>query len=170
MRRQKKTRTREHIIASQSVAHLESFVFACGFTAERVVHDYGYDLNIYTYDPQGGIENGNIYVQLKATDHLTVLADGKTITQTMDSADILFWLGEIMPVILVVYDALNKEAYWLYVQESVVPARPLFIPAGQSSVTLRLSKENIVNEKAVERFRELKNAVLAQKGAIQHNG
>lgn len=170
MRGQRKTRTREHIIASQSVAHVERFVFACGFTAERVVHDYGYDLNIYTYDPQGGIENGNIYVQVKATDHLTVLADGKTITQTTDSADILFWLGEIMPVVLVVYDALNKEAYWLYIQEAFASFRPLLNPMSQSSVTLRLSKENIVDEKAVEQFREIKNAILAQKGAIQYNG
>ena len=170
MRRQKKTRTREHIIASQSVAHVESFVFASGFTAERVQHDYGYDLNIYTYDAQGGTENGNIYVQLKATDSLTVLADNKTVTQVVDNADIQFWSGELMPVILVVYDAQRMESYWLYVQRALASLAPFSNPINRNTVTMRLSKSDMIGEQTMEQWRGFKNAILAQKGAISHGG
>ena len=45
---QRKTRTREHVIASQSVAHVEKHIAAAGYTAERFLNDYGYDLSLYT--------------------------------------------------------------------------------------------------------------------------
>jgi hypothetical protein len=41
---QRKTRTREHVIADLAVNHVERQVLLCGFTLERIVHDYGLDL------------------------------------------------------------------------------------------------------------------------------
>lgn len=167
----RKTRTREHVIASQSVAHVERLIFARGFTAERIVHDYGYDLNLYTYDDVGGIENGNILIQLKATDHLTILQDGETISLAVDWADVAFWQNETMPVILIVYDARREEAYWLYVQEAVENSPRLQNPAGRSKIRLHLSKNNVVGDAAIERFREFKHIVLSQgKRHIKHYG
>ena len=167
----RKTRTREHVIASQSVAHVEKFIFGRGYTAERVVHDYGYDLNLYTYDANGGVENGNIWIQLKATDNLTVLRDGRTISLAVDWADAAFWQNEIMPVILIVYDALRDEAYWLYVQETIENSPPLQRAKRGSKVRLHLSKDNVVSEEAIERFRRMKQIVQEQlEGKIRHYG
>jgi len=167
----RKTRTREHVIASQSVAHVEKFIFGCGFTAERVVHDYGYDLNLYTYDANGGVENGNIWLQLKATDHMTVLRDGKTISVTVDQADVTFWQNETMPVILIVYDARREEAYWLYVQEAVENSNLSQKAKGRSKIRLHLNKDNVVNEAAIERFQKMKQNVQKQlEGKVKHYG
>jgi hypothetical protein len=47
---------------------------------DRVWHDYGIDLYVYAHGEDGGIENGNILVQAKATDRLRVLADQRTIS------------------------------------------------------------------------------------------
>ena len=59
-----KRRTREHVIADLSVNHVERFVLLCGHTVERVLHDYGIDLLLYTYDGNGESENDTIYIQL----------------------------------------------------------------------------------------------------------
>jgi len=52
------------------VNHIEYYAIKCGFSVERIASDYGYDLQIYTYDENGEFENGTIYVQLKATDFI----------------------------------------------------------------------------------------------------
>jgi Domain of unknown function (DUF4365) len=58
-----------------------------------------------TYDRNGEVENGEVLYQLKATDRLKRTADGQTILFRVARADLRSWLGEPMPVILVVYDA-----------------------------------------------------------------
>ena len=169
--RARKTRTREHVIAGQSVAHVEKFIFGCGYTAERVIHDYGYDLNLYTYDASGGVENGNIWIQLKATDNPTVLRDGRTISVAVDRTDLAFWQTEIMPVILIVYDARQEEAYWLYVQEALEASHLLSKAQGRGKTRLHLPKDNVVNEAAIERFRRMKQIVQEQlEGNVKHYG
>ncbi len=112
----KKKRPRKHIIADLSVNHVERYVFLCGYSVERVEYDYGFDLIIFTYDVDGKIENGQIYVQLKATDSLRILADRETITFSVKCSDLELWLQEPMPCILIVYDAQMDIAYWLYLQ------------------------------------------------------
>jgi hypothetical protein len=64
----RKKRTREHLIADLSVHHVEGHILRCGFTAERVVHDYGADLYMTTYAASGEVENDFVLFQLKATD------------------------------------------------------------------------------------------------------
>ncbi|BAZ08938.1 hypothetical protein NIES4071_07440 [Calothrix sp. NIES-4071] len=84
----RKKRPREHIIADLSVNYVERYVFLCGYSVERIEHDYGYDLVIFTYNAEGEIENGQIYIQLKATDSLSLLADQKTISFTLARSDL----------------------------------------------------------------------------------
>src|SRR5262249_54094421 len=49
-----KTRTREHIVADLAVNHVERQVLLCGYTVERIAHDYGLDLILFTYTAAGG--------------------------------------------------------------------------------------------------------------------
>ena len=58
---------------------MERYALLCGYSVERRVHDYGIDLVILTYDPQGNVENGEILVQLKATDHPRWISQGGTL-------------------------------------------------------------------------------------------
>ena len=100
-----KTRTRAHVLADLSINHVERQVLLCGFSVNRVQHDYGYDLTMATYrDDTGEFEPGNVYIQVKATDRLPRHADGRTIPWRVSRRDLKLWLAERYPVILVVYD------------------------------------------------------------------
>src|SRR5437016_12354570 len=96
----KKKRTRQHVIADLSANHVERQALLCGYSVERRVHDYGIDLVILTYDAQGNVENGEILVQLKATDHPRLLSKGRYIACRIKRADLRTWLHEPWPVIL----------------------------------------------------------------------
>jgi hypothetical protein len=89
-----KTRTRQHVIADLAVNHLERQVLLLGYTAQRIQHDYGYDLTITTYDVRGQTEGGVSFVQIKATDNLPLLKDGKTISWPVSRRDLKLWLNE----------------------------------------------------------------------------
>lgn len=41
----KKKRPREHIIADLSVNYVKRWVFLCGYSVERIEHDYGFDFS-----------------------------------------------------------------------------------------------------------------------------
>src|SRR5439155_4082722 len=102
---ERKRRTREHVIADLSANYVEKQALLCGFSVERVRHDYGLDLILFTYDPQGEVESGEIFLQLKATDRVQLVAKGKFIAYRLERTDLHSWLSQFLPVILVVYDA-----------------------------------------------------------------
>ncbi|NER37951.1 MAG: DUF4365 domain-containing protein [Oscillatoria sp. SIO1A7] len=166
----KKKRTRQHIIADLCVNHVERYVLLCGYSAERVEHDYGFDLVISTYDVNGEIENGYIYAQLKATDSLRVLADGETISFTLGRSDLELWLGEPMPSILIVYDAQQDVGYWLYLQAYFENLANFDLAGVGDTVTVNISKKNTVNSAAIAKFAIYKNNIIMQiKGVIRHD-
>src|SRR5947209_6764442 len=112
----RKRRTRQHVIAAQSVNHVERFVVDAGHTAQRVEYDYGYDLLVSTFDEDGYEEPGLIYLQLKATDTIETSSSGAEVVFDLAVADYNLWITETMPVLLVVFDAQKRQAWWLYVQ------------------------------------------------------
>jgi hypothetical protein len=59
-------RTRSHQIADLAVNHVERIVLLAGFSAQRIVHDYGVDLLVTTYRRNGEVEGGYLYFQCKA--------------------------------------------------------------------------------------------------------
>jgi hypothetical protein len=153
-----KTRTREHIIADLSINHVERQILLCGCSVERVHHDYGYDLTMTSFNAQGEIEAGIVYFQVKATDNLPLLADGKTISWVVSRRDLLLWLGEDFPVILVVYDAKRERGYWLHTQGYFgrYPHADLFL-AGQT-INVHLPVTRRLNRRSVRRIIQNKNA------------
>ena len=167
---QRKTRTREHVIADLAINYVERQVLLCGFSVERVVHDYGIDLQMFTYNSQGEVEGGWVLMQVKATDHLRLLADGKTLALALDRADLQLWLREPDPVILVVYDAAGDRAFWLYVQAYFEVKRPINLFTAPGRVTVRIPTSNRLNQRAVQRFADYRNQVQAQiEGRIRHH-
>jgi hypothetical protein len=166
----KKTRTREHILADLSINYAERFVLLCGFSAERVSHDYGYDLIVVTYNDSGEVENGQIYVQIKATDRLKLSRDGKTISVRVSRRDLAHWLREPYPVILIVYDGRNDLAFWLYVQAYFEsrPSREMF---SSEEVAIRIPASQRLNRRAVKKLARYKDRILEQVGGwIHHHG
>jgi hypothetical protein len=151
----RKRRTREHIIADLSVNYVERQVLLCGYTMERIIHDYGMDLILFTYNDNGEVEVGEIFFQLKATEKLKILADGKTFAFRIESADLRYWLRHPMPVILVVYDAIKDKAYWLYVQ-AYCRKHGIGTNTTKKDVTFQLSLANRLTPKAVKKMSDFK--------------
>ena len=162
----RKRRTRQHVIADLSVNHVERHVLLSGFTVERLVHDYGVDLMLTTYDDDGQVENGRVLLQLKATDHLRVLADGQTVSVTVARADLEAWLREPLPVILVIYDAQADVAYWLYLQPYFEGQPGFALSRVGRTVTVRVPMTNRIDRISVRRFRRFRDGVLARFGGV----
>jgi len=112
----RKKRTRAHVIADQSLVHVQQFIANVGFTSEAVNKDYGYDVTVNTFDEGGFIEGGAILIQLKASEFLTPHADGLNYAFDLDMRDYDLWGEEPNPVFLILYEATTRRAYWLFVQ------------------------------------------------------
>jgi hypothetical protein len=113
-----------------------------------------------------------VFFQLKATDDLHILDDGKTISCRVELADVKLWQREPMPVILVLYDGRKDRAYWLYVQQYLEEKNISFedFSAGQDRITVRIPMKNRVRRHAIESFREFRNQILEQtKGMQRHD-
>src|SRR5712692_9473690 len=114
---EKKRRTRGHVISDLAANHVDRLVLLSGHTMHRITHDYGLDAAVTTYNAQGEVENGVIWMQFKASDRPKRTKDGSAFTARVQRKDLLHWMGELYPVILIIYDASQDRAFWLCIQE-----------------------------------------------------
>ena len=157
----RKRRTRQHVIADLGVHHVERFILEAGHTAQRLGSDYGYDLLMSTFDEQGYVEPGSVYFQFKAMEALKVV--GTDYVYDLDVRDHNLWVKEKMPVILVLFDASRRQAYWLAVQQyfgADVVRRPKI---GARSVRIHVPKRQVLNGRAIAKIRELKWTAIQQE-------
>lgn len=163
----RKRRTRQHVIAAQSVNHVERYIIDEGHTVERPGSDYGYDLVMFTYDAEGYAEEGSVYLQLKATEKPT--APGDDFVFDVDLRDYALWNAEPMPVILVLFDASRRRAHWLYMQRYFAVDSSRQPRRNAKTVRVRIPKRQVVGRTAIRKMRAYKQAVLEQlEGAIDH--
>lgn len=162
----RKRRTRQHIIADLSVNHVERFVLLAGFSVERIENDYGIDLNLYTYDNAGEIENGTIFIQLKASDSLRYLKNSDYISFSIRRSDLESWLEELFPVILVLYDAALDKAYWLYIQRYFESLPGFDLKLIGETYTIRVKIDNVLAVDVVRQWALFKLSVLSQLGKV----
>jgi hypothetical protein len=139
-------------------------------TADRESEDYGYDLIAKTFDENGYREDGDIRLQIKATDRLDKMRHKDFISHKIEVNHYNLWIKARMPVFLILYDAQEKKAYWLYVQ-NYFAEDPLRRPReGVKTVTVRIPAENEFTEATVDYMRARKAAILAQPGGGDHRG
>jgi hypothetical protein len=145
------------VIADQSVNYVERFIIDVGHTAQRLEKDYGYDLLLFTFDEEGYAEPGVVSLQLKAAEHLqTVRAD---FVFDLDIRDYNLWRQEKFPVILILFDAGRGRAYWLDFQR-YFHSKPARRPKrGAKGVRVRVPARQVVNRRAIMRFRALKGEI-----------
>jgi hypothetical protein len=163
----RKKRTRQHVIAAQSVNHVERFIIDAGHTAERPASDYGYDLVLFTYDEAGYAEEGSVYLQLKAAEKLS--RSGDDFVFDIDVRDFALWTAELMPVVLILFDASRRRAYWVYVQRYFA-GEPSRQPRRKAkTVRIRVPKRQVVSGGAIGKMRSYKQRVQEQLvGAVDH--
>jgi hypothetical protein len=164
-----KRRTREHIIADLSVHHVEGHVLRCGWVVERMTHDYGIDLELFTFTRDGEQENDAIRLQVKATDGLRLRPEAKTFGFRVERSHLVHWLAEVRPVILVVYDARKDVAYWLYVQSYFGRLKGFNLFTAGQKITARVPVANVVNSAAVRRFGRFRDRIVDQTSEVIHD-
>jgi hypothetical protein len=163
-----KRRTREHVIADLSICFVEWQALQCGYTVERIRHDYGIDLELKTYNKIGERESGDILIQVKATDTLS-LGDGQsTFSFRIERADLVSWLGETSPVILIVFEALKKRAFWCYVQQYFQAQKEFNIFAAGKTITIRIPVANRLTPEAMRRFARFRDRINDQMDGVYH--
>ena len=161
----RKRRTREHIIEDLSENHLERFVLNAGHLLRRPRRDYGVDVTMFHFSDFGELENGEVRIQLKATDNLVVVSGGKYATVRVKTGDIQYWSMEFYPFILVLYDAKEEKAYWIGINDILNQSLDL----DQQTETIRIPVANVLTGKAIERFRQRSLTVIEKLGSDQND-
>lgn len=119
--------------------------------------------HFFTFDVQGYLESGVVWIQVKASDKLKKTRDASAVLVRVERKDLLTWMGEAYPVILVVYDAARDCAHWLAIQ-SYFAAEQRFGKLKGKTITAPIPTANLLNENAIRDFARLKAAVLAPWG------
>jgi hypothetical protein len=160
---------RAYYCGTKCEQHREREFLEKGHTVLKTEQDYGIDLVVFTHDTNGFVEEGNIYIQLKATDVPALSADKTFYSFSISIRDYNAWTIEPMPVILILYDARGNKAYWQYVQ-GYFEGNPSKRPKGPAnSVTVRIPVRNTFDGIAVDYCCTKKQAVLSQlQGVIKH--
>lgn len=154
----RKQRTRQHMIADLSINHVERIILEAGHTTLRMIPDYGYDLVLFTYDELGFTEPGSVYMQVKASE--TLDAVGMDYVFDLDIRDYNLWRREEAPVILILFAAFRRRAYWLWVQNYFRQDAFRQPNKGAKSVRVRVPQRQPVTRKAVAAWRNLKQQAL----------
>ncbi len=150
----RKRRTRQHVIADQSVNYVERFIIDEGHKTQRLEKDYGYDLLLFTYDDRGYAEPGVAFPQLKASETLT--RSGSHYVYGLDTRDYHLWMAEKELVFLVLFDATHRRAYWLHVQSYFrkdASRRPI---KGARTVRVHVPRRQAIGRRGLATMRELK--------------
>jgi hypothetical protein len=140
------------VIADLSVNHVERVVLLEGHTVQRIIPDYGYDLSITTCDVDGYVENGLIFLQLKASESLPSV--GSDFVFDASVRDYILWTNERFPVMLILDDAGRERAYWLHIQGYFLDPdrRP---KRGAKTIRIRVPQSQRFNRRSVAQMREL---------------
>lgn len=153
----RKQRTRQHVIADQSVNHVERAIIDEGHVVQQVVSDYGYDLTMMTFDAKGYVETGFVFFQLKASDGLGI--SGENYFYDLDVRDYNLWKSERLPVILVLFDATSRRAYWIHVQSYFRDAKRL-PRTGAQTIRVLIPRRQVFNRRAIRTIRALKSPAV----------
>ena len=147
----RKQRTRQHIIADLSLNYVERIILDEGHSVERPTSDYGYDLAMRTHDPDGFVETGLILFQLKSSDNLEV--SGGMYAFDMDIRDYNLWRAEVMPVVLILFDAITRKAYWLPIQQYFRENPSCRPRKGAKTIRVHVSDRQSVNRRSIRKMR-----------------
>jgi hypothetical protein len=152
---ERKRRTREHIIADLSVHHVEGLALKCGYTVQRIVADYGYDLRLDTFNEAGEVESEQILLQLKASDDLRQyeLAQEEVFSFPISAKDYRAWKEAVLPVFFILYDAQLGEAYWLDVHDQAAAQQH---GPNAKTVRLRVPRHQVLGVQTIRLIRQRK--------------
>src|SRR5262249_12808174 len=93
-------------------------------------------------------------LQLKAAESLQAV--GADYVFDVDIRDYNLWMLERMPVILILFDASRRQAFWISVQSYFSEDTARRPKKGAKSVRVRVPMRQVVNRRAIAKMRDLK--------------
>jgi hypothetical protein len=103
-----------------------------------------------------------VYFQLKAAE--TLPAVGSDYVFDLDIRDYNLWMLDKTPVILVLFDASRRQAYWLAIQVYFKEDATRQPKKGAKTVRVRVPKRLVVSRRAIARIRDLKGKARGSAG------
>jgi len=85
-----------------------------------------------------------------------------TVAVRLDWRDVQAWRAELMPVILILYDAVQDEAYWLHVQPYFAQRRRRSTGKPAVTTTVHLPRDQVLNDSAIRQLAEFRNEIVAR--------
>lgn len=158
-----KRRTPEHVVADMSVNFLERRVLECGWVMEVMRSDYGIDAAIITFTPEGYVEPGLVYVQVKSARRLRLVDNGRSASLRLERSHIRAWMSEPFPVMIVLYDASSDAALWMHLQASA-SASTAATGKKRGMVSVRIPLDAKLSAESIQAFRSLKQSILPRLG------
>lgn len=158
----KKQRTRQHIIEDLGFNCIEKQILLSGCIIQRYFTDYGYDGEIQTFDESGFYEAGYALFQLKSTDKLKYVKTQNGFAFDLSKRDLELWLYEKVPVLIILYDAVLDKAYFIELQNYFLKNRKM-LQEIRKFVRIYIPSSNLLDVKAVQFIRNLKNSLLNGK-------
>jgi hypothetical protein len=152
-----KLRTREHVLADLSANYVEKQALRCSFSAQRVQPDYGIDLMVRTFNRRGEVETGWLLFQLKGTDRIKAVDEGRALSCRIERAHLRHWLREAHPVILALYDARADVAYWLLVRRYFEEQDDFDLAHCAERLSVSIPRDNVLDRKAMKTLARWKN-------------
>ena len=118
--------------------------------------EYGTDALMLHFSPETReIENGWVEFQVKSTDELNFVDNGRSVACTVEWAHVHYWLWEVAhPFILVLYDARKHRAFWIDIKTCIGDQE---IDDGRT-LAVRIPIKNRLTVSAIDRFREMSRA------------
>lgn len=154
----RKRRTRQHFIEDLGFNYVEKQALLGRCTFNRTSIDYGLDAELPTFSENGEVENGVIYFQIKSTDKIKSLKLRNDYVFDLSKKDLEYWLSEIFPVIIILYDAKIDIAYFLDLQKYFQENR-IFLRKINKFIRIYIPPNNKFNVEAVLNLRIQKNNI-----------
>ena len=96
-----------------------------------------------------------------------MLKDKKFVSWRILRSDLARWLQDPFPVILIVYDARNESAYWLFVQRYFEQIAGFNLFAAPATLSIKIPVENVLDRSAILLFSSFRDQMLQEmRGGI----
>jgi Domain of unknown function (DUF4365) len=156
----RKRRTRQHQIEDLSYNYVEKQVLEAFCTMERFFQgDYGYDAYVRTFNEAGEVENGEFFIQVKATEKLNYSRKHKGYELALEKRDLELWLNEKSPVIVVLYEASTNRGFFINLQVYFDENRLILRHIGKYKQVFIPTKNAFVPD-VIREIRMLKNKII----------
>jgi hypothetical protein len=143
-------RPREHVLEDETQDFVKS-ILPKEWLTKVEEKDYGIDLSIEIVE-DANVTGAHFLMQLKSTDKLVVNKKG-LIPHTCKTSTLQYFLERPELVVYLVYDAVKKVGYWVWIQDYIRNALPKKWRE-QKTATIKIPAKSLFTKQSIETIRK----------------